>query len=89
MTARWVVSVGEWLSLVEHLVRDQGVGGSNPLSPTIYFQRDTRIQNPQSRPSGFAPGDWTARKSTDLVTHINALRTPLRPAASQAQRARR
>ena len=34
---RSVVSypVGEWLSLVEHLVRDQGVGGSNPLSPTI------------------------------------------------------
>jgi hypothetical protein len=29
--------VGEWLSLVEHLVRDQGVGGSNPLSPTIIF----------------------------------------------------
>jgi hypothetical protein len=26
--------IGEWLSLVEHLVRDQGVGGSNPLSPT-------------------------------------------------------
>jgi len=22
----------------EHLVRDQGVGGSNPLSPTIFFQ---------------------------------------------------
>ena len=31
-------TVGEWLSLVEHLVRDQGVGGSNPLSPTIYSQ---------------------------------------------------
>ena len=30
-------TVGEWLSLVEHLVRDQGVGGSNPLSPTILF----------------------------------------------------
>ena len=30
--------VGEWLSLVEHLVRDQGVGGSNPLSPTKSFQ---------------------------------------------------
>ena len=30
--------VGEWLSLVEHLVRDQGVGGSNPLSPTNVFQ---------------------------------------------------
>src|SRR5271166_4229297 len=30
---------GEWLSLVEHLVRDQGVGGSNPLSPTIIFNK--------------------------------------------------
>jgi hypothetical protein len=29
--------VGEWLSLVEHLVRDQGVGGSNPLSPTNFL----------------------------------------------------
>jgi hypothetical protein len=32
------LQVGEWLSLVEHLVRDQGVGGSNPLSPTNSFQ---------------------------------------------------
>src|SRR5579884_646910 len=32
-------NIGEWLSLVEHLVRDQGVGGSNPLSPTISFQQ--------------------------------------------------
>ena len=44
LTIRLDGCVGEWLSLVEHLVRDQGVGGSNPLSPTIYFQRDTRIQ---------------------------------------------
>ena len=35
---RELTSVGEWLSLVEHLVRDQGVGGSNPLSPTNCFQ---------------------------------------------------
>ena len=27
------LSIGAWLSLVEHLVRDQGVGGSNPLAP--------------------------------------------------------
>ena len=33
---RGLTSVGEWLSLVEHLVRDQGVGGSNPLSPTNF-----------------------------------------------------
>ena len=26
---------GEWRSLVAHIVRDDGVGGSNPLSPTI------------------------------------------------------
>ena len=32
---------GEWLSLVEHLVRDQGVGGSNPLSPTILSQLES------------------------------------------------
>ena len=35
-----LTSVGEWLSLVEHLVRDQGVGGSNPLSPTINNLRE-------------------------------------------------
>ena len=27
------IATGEWLSLVEHLVRDQGVAGSNPVSP--------------------------------------------------------
>jgi hypothetical protein len=26
----------EWRSLLEHLVEDQGVGGSNRLSPTKY-----------------------------------------------------
>src|SRR5471030_2580328 len=38
-------TVGEWLSLVEHLVRDQGVAGSNPVSPTNLkprFARDFR-----------------------------------------------
>ncbi len=29
--------IGAWLSLVEHLLREQGVGGSNPLAPTIPF----------------------------------------------------
>src|SRR5215468_6885663 len=31
-------SVGAWLSLVEHSVRDRGVGGSNPLAPTNFFR---------------------------------------------------
>ena len=30
-----IPQVGAWLSLVEHLVRDQGVVGSNPIAPTI------------------------------------------------------
>ena len=36
--------VGAWLSLVEHLVRDQGVGGSNPLAPTNTNQNAWPIQ---------------------------------------------
>jgi hypothetical protein len=26
-----------WLSLVEHLVRDEGVVGSNPITPTNFL----------------------------------------------------
>ena len=29
--------IGKWLNLVEHLVWDQGVAGSNPVFPTIRF----------------------------------------------------
>ena len=32
--SRHVKSIGVWLSLVEHYVRDVGAGGSNPLTPT-------------------------------------------------------
>ncbi len=31
--------IGDWLSLVEHLIWDQGVIGSNPISPTIDFDK--------------------------------------------------
>lgn len=30
-------TVGTWLSLVEHSVRDAGVAGSNPVVPTTYY----------------------------------------------------
>ena len=30
--------VGVWLSLVEHRVRDAGVAGSNPATPTIFLK---------------------------------------------------
>ena len=39
------LSIGAWLSLVEHLVRDQGVGGSNPLAPIL----TTEIQDHPNR----------------------------------------
>ncbi|SRR6266567_1749050 len=44
--------VGEWLSLVEHLVRDQGVGGSNPLSPTISNQQLPKSPGVRGLPKG-------------------------------------
>src|SRR5262245_36357748 len=53
-------SVGEWLSLVEHLVRDQGVGGSNPLSPTNSFQWFTLKSRPQKVNTwSCARGSWS------------------------------
>ena len=47
--------VGEWLSLVEHLVRDQGVGGSNPLSPTNYLEGDRRVRKPVAPAASLFP----------------------------------
>jgi hypothetical protein len=49
---------GEWLSLVEHLVRDQGVGGSNPLSPTIYFNNLANLLNSSEFLSGLNALSW-------------------------------
>ncbi len=37
--------VGAWLSLVEHSVRDRGVGGSNPLAPTNKFSIEIGLRS--------------------------------------------
>ena len=49
---------GEWLSLVEHLVRDQGVGGSNPLSPTIKSHRIIELENSPFRAESELGSIW-------------------------------
>jgi hypothetical protein len=45
-TSRRLVS--DWRAKPGNLVRDQGVGGSNPFSPTISFQSLTAFQDPSS-----------------------------------------
>jgi hypothetical protein len=39
-------ALGAWLSLVESLVRDQEVGGSNPLAPTNFLSFDPKPLTP-------------------------------------------
>jgi hypothetical protein len=41
--ARRAILIGKWLSLVEYLVWDQGVAGSNPVFPTIYLTRPSVV----------------------------------------------
>ncbi len=36
--AHRIVKIGAWRSLVAHLLWEQGVGGSNPLAPTSFFE---------------------------------------------------
>jgi hypothetical protein len=36
------IFIGMWLSLVEHLVWDQGVAGSNPVIPTTQKRRPSK-----------------------------------------------
>ena len=61
-------TIGEWLSLVEHLVRDQGVGGSNPLSPIL--------QSPQLQLIAATAGDGpihSVRESVCRVRYVTTL----------------
>jgi hypothetical protein len=46
---------GVWLSLVEHLVRDEGVVGSNPITPTNIFPIYSLIRSRDRQPSNRTP----------------------------------
>ena len=62
--------VGVWLSLVEHRVRDAGVAGSNPATPTILPKVDVfqRLGGPAASASG-APfcNDFRSGSTADLA----------------------
>ena len=49
------------------LVRDQGVGGSNPLSPTNVFKHLQANDVLESRPSGISPGALVLEGASILV----------------------
>src|SRR5689334_25286995 len=74
---RVLTSVGEWLSLVEHLVRDQGVGGSNPLSPTIIFNY-LRIPDCTILGAGAPFGAPLRRAGAPIRLHFRVRRTSSR-----------
>jgi hypothetical protein len=40
LRAKGCAVVGVWRSLVAHLVRDEGVAGSNPATPTIFRESE-------------------------------------------------
>jgi hypothetical protein len=63
--------IGEWLSLVEHLVRDQGVGGSNPLSPTISFQS---LRNSEATAKRRAVDDFVAVRTSKSLCPIREVK---------------
>ena len=47
--------IGAWRSLVAHLLWEQGVGGSNPLAPTIIIGTHNRTPGDRSAFHGFKP----------------------------------
>src|SRR5258708_1827876 len=62
--------IGVWLSLVEHLVRDEGVAGSNPATPTSF--RGLRFRCPERYPENFASClFWRAAKPASTLVIID------------------
>ena len=78
-----VLKVGEWLSLVEHLVRDQGVGGSNPLSPTNLFNKIQPFRNPEkSHCRQFCNSDFLTVARSFALAIVNCMERSESPQAS-------
>ena len=69
----YVVRVGAWLSLVEHSVRDRGVGGSNPLAPTNFPLRSKSVVARSFWP---ARGSRRARRKSSRPDHFRPSQKP-------------
>ena len=54
--------IGTWRSLVAHLHGVQGVGGSNPLVPTIFESRVSMARSKKKAKSAARPGLWKRPK---------------------------
>src|SRR6202044_2040963 len=83
MGTRVSASVGAWLSLVEHLVRDEGVAGSNPAAPTNTFPKTiSPLQSSRRRRRGaIRPHQKVGRDfpgGADLLDHLQSKRAPAR-----------
>src|SRR5579863_10148630 len=74
---------GAWLSLVERLVRDQEVGGSNPLAPTNSFNNLQGLGDQTTHPTAhpvpkllldsFAPILRAWRRTQPRIPHRSLL----------------
>ena len=65
-------SVGAWRSLVARIVRDDEVGGSNPLAPTIPSRTSAAAWNraPAAAPSGVSSSSSARTRDTSLVPPV-------------------
>ena len=76
-------AAGAWLSLAEHLVRDQGVAGSNPAAPT---RPVPQTGSPRRVPQDGFPktGSPDGFRQTGSGRRVSAPRRPRHPAVSDA-----
>ena len=80
-------TVGVWLSLVEHCVRDAGVGGSNPRTPTI-LSPTSSDRHPRARPEGRPVRRMASIRTHRMTSHLPRIsrRSPPSPAPAAPPR---
>jgi hypothetical protein len=67
----YFLSISIYFNKSLKLVRDQGVGGSNPLSPTNNFNTFQTLNKLKNRPSGCSPGSLVSEGASFLDFSLN------------------